>query len=99
MPLHNTTSPSWSESYTADHTTIRVSWQWSCQGVLELVRVHYQPEGGSLMMYTVGNTTATSTILPNLQCNTIYTVIERGKQVLLEWLLYQQEVYVHDIFM
>ena len=32
---------------TADNTSIRVSWQWSCQGVLDLVRVDYQPEGGS----------------------------------------------------
>ena len=54
---------------TADNTSIRVSWQWSRQGVLmcaDLVRVHYQPEGGSLMMYTVNNTTATSATLPNL---------------------------------
>ena len=58
---------------TADNTSIRVSWEWSCQGVLDLVRVHYQPEGGSLMMYTVNDTTATSAILPNLQCNTQYT--------------------------
>ena len=59
---------------TADNTCIRVSWEWSCQGVLDLVRVHYQPEGGSLMMYTVDNTTATSATLPNLQCNTKYTI-------------------------
>ena len=59
---------------TADNTSIRVSWQWSCQDILDLVRVHYQPEGGSLMMYTVDNTTATSATLPNLQCNTKYTV-------------------------
>ena len=59
---------------TADNTSIRVSWEWSCQGVLDVVRVHYQPEGGSLMMYTVDNTTSTSATLPNLQCNTKYTV-------------------------
>ena len=59
---------------TADNTSIRVSWEWSCQSVLDLVRVDYQPEGGSLMMYTVDNTTATSATLPNLQCNTKYTV-------------------------
>ena len=59
---------------TADNTSIRVSWKWSCQGVLDLVRVHYRPEGASLMMYTVDNTTATSATLPNLQCNTKYTV-------------------------
>ena len=62
---------------TADNTSIRVSWEWSRQGVLmcvDLVRVHYQPEGGSLMMYTVDNTTATSVTLPNLQCNTKYTI-------------------------
>ena len=38
------------------------------------VRVHYQPEGGSLMMHTVNNTTATSATLPNLQCNRKYTI-------------------------
>ena len=25
----------------ADNTTIRVSWEWSCQGVLDLLQVHY----------------------------------------------------------
>ena len=59
---------------TADNTSVRVSWGWLCQSVLDLVRVHYQPEGGSLMMYTVNNTTATSATLPNLQCNTDYTI-------------------------
>ena len=59
---------------TADNTSIRVSWQWSCQGVLDLVRADYQPEGGSLMMYTVNSTTSTSATLPNLQCNTKYTI-------------------------
>ena len=62
---------------TSGNRSIRVSWQWSRQGVLmcvDLVRVHYQPEGGSLMMYTVDYTTATSATLPNLQCNTKYTV-------------------------
>ena len=41
---------------------------------VDLVRVDYRPEGGSLMMYTVNSTTATSATLPNLQCNTKYTV-------------------------
>ena len=41
---------------------------------VDLVRVHYQHEGGSEMMYTVNNTTATSATLPNLQCNTEYTI-------------------------
>ena len=59
---------------TADNTSIRVSWEWSCWGALDLVRVHYQPEGGSLMMYTVDNTTATSATLPSLQCDTEYTI-------------------------
>ena len=59
---------------TADNASIRVSWEWSCLGVLDIVRVHYQPEGESLMMYTVDNTTATSATLPNLQCNTKYTI-------------------------
>ena len=60
---------------TAANTSIRVSWKWSCQGVLDLVRVHFQPEGGSLMMCTVGNATSiTSATLPNLQCDTKYTI-------------------------
>ena len=62
---------------TPDNTSIRVSWQWSHQGVamcVDLVKVHYQPEGGSLMMYTVNNTRATSATLPNLQCDTEYTI-------------------------
>ena len=59
---------------TADNTSIRVSWEWSCQGVLDHVRVDYRPKGDSLKMYTVGNTTATSATLPNLQCNTKYTI-------------------------
>ena len=68
---------------TADNTSIRVSWGWSRQGVpmcVDNIIVHYQPEGGSPMMYTVGNTTVTSAILSNLQCNTKYTVwvIARG---------------------
>ena len=41
---------------------------------VDLVKVHYQPEGGSLMMYTDGSTTATSATLNNLQCNTEYTI-------------------------
>ena len=50
---------------------------------VDLVRVHYQPEGGSLMMYTVDNTTATSATLPNLQCDTEYTIwfVARGGQL------------------
>ena len=60
---------------TADNTSVRVSWGWLCQGVVDLVKVHYQPEEGSLMMYTVDNTTEiTSVILPNLHCNTKYTI-------------------------
>ena len=71
---------------TAGNRSIRVSWEWSRQGVLmcvDIVRVHYQPEGGSLMVYTVDNTTATSATLPNLQCNTKYTVWvqARGGQI------------------
>ena len=63
---------------TADNTSIRVSWQWSSSNVslyVDLVTVHYQPEGGSLMRYTVvNNTTATSATLLNLQCDTHYTI-------------------------
>ena len=89
---------------TADNTSVTVSWEWPCQGLplcFDLVRVDYQPEGGSLMMYTVSNTTATSATLPNLQCNTNYTGfifiifrVEQVVQVFLEWFLYQQEVCV-----
>ena len=61
----------------ADNTSIRVSWQWSRDGLLmcvDLVRVYYRPKEGSPMMYTVNSTTAISATLPNLQCNTKYTV-------------------------
>ena len=60
---------------TADNTSIRVSWEWQILNVsicVNLVRVHYLPWKGSR---TVGNSTATtSAILPNLQCNTQYTI-------------------------
>ena len=49
-------------------------WEWSCQGVLDFVRVYYQSEGGSDRIYTVNSTTATSATLPDLQCNTKYTI-------------------------
>ena len=62
---------------TADNTSIMVSWEWSRQDLpmcVGLVRVNYQPEGGSLMTYTVGSTTAmTNATLSNLPCNTEYT--------------------------
>ena len=66
-----------STEVTADNTSIRVSWEWSCRGVplyINHVRVDYQPEGGSLVMQTVNNTAVTSAILANLQCNTRYTI-------------------------
>ena len=62
---------------TADNASVRVSWEWSCQGVpmyINRVRVDYQPEGGSLMLQMVNNTAATRAILPNLQCNTEYII-------------------------
>jgi len=62
---------------TADNTSIRVLWEWSHEGellCLDSVRVDYQPEGGSLMMYTVASATATSATLSNLLCNTQYTI-------------------------
>ena len=71
---------------TSDNTTIRVSWQWSHQGVpmcVNLVTIHYQPEKGSRMMYTVSNTptaATTSGTLPNLQCNTNYTIWVRARR-------------------
>ena len=61
----------------ADNTSIRVSWEWLCRSLLtylDLVRVYYRPEGGSVKMYTVDNTTATGSTLSNIQCNTKYTV-------------------------
>ena len=68
-----------SAKVTADLKSIRVSWEWLCRGLpmyINNVRVDYQPEGGSLMMHTVDNTTATGATLPNcnLQCNTNYTI-------------------------
>ena len=62
---------------TADNTSIRVLWEWSHQGwftCLDSVRVDYQPEGGSLLMYTVDCAIATSATLSNLQSNTQYTI-------------------------
>ena len=65
---------------TADNTSIRVLWEWSVQGLLMClsVRVDYQPEGGSLMMYTVDSATATSATLSNLTCNTQYKISVEG---------------------
>ena len=68
---------------TADNTSITVLWEWSLQGVVVCVNnvtVDYQPEGGSLMIHTVDNTTATNATLPNLQCNTEYTVWVQAKR-------------------
>ena len=66
---------------TADNTSIRVSWEWSRDGVLmciDLVSVCYQPERGCKIMYT--NTTAiTNATLPNLQCDTNYTIWVHAK--------------------
>ena len=62
---------------TADNTSIRVSWKWSCRGVpasINHVKVNYQSEGGSLMMQTVNNTAVISAILSHLKCNTKYTI-------------------------
>ena len=61
----------------ADNASIRVLWEWSGQGLLmclDSVRVDYQPEGGSQMIYTVDSATATSATLSNLPCNTQYTI-------------------------
>jgi len=41
---------------------------------LDSVRVDYQPEGGSRMVYTVDSAIATSATLSNLQCNTQYSI-------------------------
>ena len=71
---------------TADNTSIRVSWEWSCHGVpmyINLVRVDYQSEGGSPMMHAVGSTRATNATLPNLQCNKefIINIYAEGGQI------------------
>ena len=70
---------------TADNTSIRVLWEWTRQGLLELtcvasVIIHYRPERHPLVMYTVDSATATSATLSNLQCNTQYfiSVCTRG---------------------
>ena len=84
---------------TADNTSIRVSWEWQSQNVsicVDLITVHYRPEGGSLMNHTVGNSTATtSAILPNLQCDTKYTIwVEaRGGQI-SRWSQHSAMVYL-----
>ena len=93
---------------TFENTSIRVSWQWSHQGVLkcvDLVRVDYQPEGGSPMTYTVGNVTATSATLPNLQCNTAYTIWVHARggsndtwSTPIIVFLPARGVYIHNIF-
>ena len=78
MSLHITAMPilfGVRAEVTANNTSIRVSWEWSCHGVLDIVKVRYRPEGGSLIVYTVDNTTATSATLPNLQCSTKYTIL------------------------
>ena len=93
---------------TSENTSIRVSWWWSRQGVLkcvDLVRVNYQPQGGSLMNYTVGNVTATSATLPNLQCNTEYMISihasgglnDTWSDPIIEFLP-ARGVYIHNIF-
>ena len=60
---------------TADNTSIRVSWQWQSLNAsicVDLVQVYYLPVEGPR---TVGNSTATtSATLPNLQCDTHYTI-------------------------
>ena len=75
MPFYRSTGVKTEAS--ADNTSIRVLWLWSRQGLLiclDSVRVDYQPEGGSLMMYPVDSATATNAALSNLQCNTQYTI-------------------------
>ena len=69
------------ETTAADYTSIRVSWEWSHQGVLMCVNnvtIDYQPEGGSLVMYMGASTTAIGVTLPSIQCNTKYTIWVRA---------------------
>ena len=67
---------------TADNTSIRVSWQWQILNMsicVDLIRVYYLLPSwrGS---HTVGNSTATtSATLPNLQCDTEYTIWVNAK--------------------
>ena len=67
---------------TADNTSIRVSWQWSCRGELDIVMVDYQPEGGdeaSLQLSDPAATEATLTGLKNNRCYTITVVATAGE--------------------
>ena len=89
---------------TADNTSIRVSWEWSCQGVLDLVRVHYQPEGGSLTMYTLAiqqwpvPPCLTCSAAQNVPSGFMLEVVRWIQQVFQEWFLYQQEVCTLYLF-
>ena len=86
---------------TTDNTSIIVSWEWSRQGLplcIDLARVNYQPEGGSLMMYTVSKqqqpvlpcpTSSATQIIP---AGFMFRVAKLENQVSTEWFLYQQEV-------
>ena len=60
---------------TADNTSVSVSWQWQSQNAsicVDLVQIYYLPVKDPR---TVGNSTATtSATLPNLQCDTHYTI-------------------------
>ena len=93
---------------TADNTSIRVSWKWLCQGMpmyINHIGVDYQPEGGSLMMYTVNNTTqqpvppcTTSSATQSILCGFRLEVVRLIEQIPPEWFLYQQEVCIHVIY-
>ena len=65
---------------------------------VDFIRVDYQPEGGSLMMYTVSNTTATSATLPNLQCNTEYTIWVYARSDQIDSRRYKIRAKVHTWF-
>ena len=69
------------ETTAAENTGVRVSWEWSRQGVLMCVNnvtIDYQPDGDSLVMYMGASTTATGATLPSIQCNTKYTIWVRA---------------------
>ena len=60
---------------TADNTSIKMSWGWQSHNASICVNQIIVYYSGLQMMYTVGNSTAaTSGTLPNLQCNTNYTI-------------------------
>ena len=72
LPLYRYTNPiEVRAEVTADSTSIRVSWKWSCQGVLDLVRVDWERLSDDVHS---GQYNSNQCHLANLQCNTKYII-------------------------